>query len=251
MSRLSGRRALAVGGAAVILVLGLDSITYATTGTSLILGKANKAGAVTTVQNTGKGSALNLVTKSATTAPLTTNAKGLVKNFYAARAANADKVGGLTVAQITTAAKGATGAAGPAGPTGATGPAGPLLATLGTGQTETGAYGLEVGSPTSGSAYGTVISYPFPVGVSPTVVFVPAGGPNPDPTHCTGSMTAPAASSGYLCVYEGYKSPSAGAPAVYGMNALSNGPKTHGTLLQFVASSTATVVDTGSWALTG
>ena len=107
------------------------------------------------------------MTKSATTAPLTTNAKGLVKNFYAARAANADKVGGLTVAQITTAAKGATGAAGPAGPTGATGPAGPLLATLGTGQTETGAYGLEVGSPTSGSAYGTVISYPFPVGVSP------------------------------------------------------------------------------------
>ena len=34
------------------------------------------------------------------------------------------------------------------------------------------------------------------------------------------------------------------------MNALGNGPKTHGTLLQFVAASTATVVDTGSWALT-
>ena len=108
----------------------------AATGNSLILGKANKAGAVTTVKNTGKGSALNLVTKSATTAPLTTKAKGMVKNFYAARAANADTVGGLTVAQITTAAKGAPGAAGPAG---ATGPAGPLLATLGAGQTETGA----------------------------------------------------------------------------------------------------------------
>jgi len=233
---------------AVILVLGFDSITHAATGNSLILGKANKAGAVTTVKNTGKGSALNLVTNSATTAPLTTKAKGMVKNFYAARAANADTVGGLTVAQITTAAKGAPGAAGPAG---ATGPAGPLLATLGTGQTETGAYGLEVGSPASASAYGTVISYPFPVGASPTVVFVPTGGSNPDPTHCTGSLTAPAASSGYLCLYERYKSTSVRSLAVFGMNALANGPKTHGILLQFVASSTATVVETGSWALTG
>ena len=193
------------------------------------------------------------MTKSATTAPLTTNAKGLVKNFYAARAANADKAGGRTVARITTAAKGAPGAAGstgPTGPAGGTGPAGPLLATLGTGQTDSGAYGLELGSPASASAYGTVIGYPFPVGVSPTVVFVPTGGSNPDPTHCTGSMTAPAASSSYVCIYEGYKSPSVGSPAVFGMNALGNGPKTHGTLLQFVAASTATVVDTGSWALT-
>ena len=80
---------------------------------------------------------------------------------------------------------------------------------------------------------------------------MPTGGSNPDPTHCTGSLTAPAASSGYPCLYEGYKSTSVGSPAVFGMNALANGPKTHGILLQFVASSTATVVETGSWALTG
>ena len=93
-------RGLAVVGAATILVVGFDAVTFAATGSSLLLGRVNQANAVTTVQNTGAGAALNLVTKSTASPPLTTNAKGLVPNLFAGRAANADRVGGLTVAQV-------------------------------------------------------------------------------------------------------------------------------------------------------
>ena len=76
-------RALAVFGAATLLIVGFDAVTFAATGSSLILGHANKAAAVTTVQNTGKGAALNLVTSKSTYPPITTNATGLVKNLNA------------------------------------------------------------------------------------------------------------------------------------------------------------------------
>jgi len=71
-------RVLAVFGAATLLVVGYDAVTYAATGSSLMLGHTNKAVAVTTVQNTGKGAALNLLTRSSSYPPFTTNAKGKV-----------------------------------------------------------------------------------------------------------------------------------------------------------------------------
>ena len=85
---------LAVLGAAVILVVGLDAVAYATTGKAFLLSTVNKATKTTTLQNTGAGSALNLVTKSTASAPFTTNAKGKVTNL------NADRVDGMTSAQI-------------------------------------------------------------------------------------------------------------------------------------------------------
>ena len=93
-------RGLAVVGMAALLVVGFDAVTYAATGSSLLLGRVNKASTVTTVQNTGNGAALALVTRSAGYPPFTTNAKGLVPNLFAGRAANADRLGGLTVAQV-------------------------------------------------------------------------------------------------------------------------------------------------------
>lgn len=99
-------RALAIVGAAVMLIVGFDSVTYAATGSSLLLGRVNKAGGVTTVQNTGKGPALRLLTRSPASPPFTTNARGLVPTLFAGRAANSDRLGGLTLAQVkaTTAA---------------------------------------------------------------------------------------------------------------------------------------------------
>ena len=90
-------RVLAVVGAATVLVVGFDAVTFAATGSSLLLGRVNQAGATTTVQNTGAGAALNLVTKSVASPPFTTNAKGLVPNL---RASTADRLAGLTLAQV-------------------------------------------------------------------------------------------------------------------------------------------------------
>jgi hypothetical protein len=87
-------RIFAAIGTATVLVVGFDAATYAATGSSLILGKANTAGATTTITNTGAGAALTLNTKSSVSAPIVTNGKGLVKNL------NAEKVGGNTATSL-------------------------------------------------------------------------------------------------------------------------------------------------------
>jgi hypothetical protein len=69
---------------------------YAATGGKFILGKTNKANKVSTLKRTTSGSALNLVTKSSSNAPLTTNGRGKVTNL------NADKVDGYDAAALQT-----------------------------------------------------------------------------------------------------------------------------------------------------
>jgi hypothetical protein len=87
-------RGLAVVGAASLLVVGFDAATYAATGSSLLLGKANSASTTTTISNTGKGAVLNLHTKTTATAPIVTNGKGLVANL------NSSYVGGYSAAGL-------------------------------------------------------------------------------------------------------------------------------------------------------
>jgi len=97
------QRTLAVIGAGVLLFAASDAITYAATGSSLVLGAINRATSLTTIQNTGPGSALRLVTSSSATPPLIVNGKGKVTNLYADRSATADnatKLGGRTPAQV-------------------------------------------------------------------------------------------------------------------------------------------------------
>ena len=105
------QKALAVIGAGVLLFAATDAITYAATGSSLVLGKINQANAMTTIQNTGTAPALRLLTNSTATSPLVVNGKGKVTNLYADRAATADnagKVGGRTVAQVRAGINAAT-----------------------------------------------------------------------------------------------------------------------------------------------
>jgi hypothetical protein len=101
------RKVLAVIGVGVVLFAASDAATYAATGSSLIMGRINQAGSVTTIQNTSTGSALRLITKSTTTPPMVVNGKGKVVNLYADRSAtanNATKLGGKTVAQVVSMA---------------------------------------------------------------------------------------------------------------------------------------------------
>jgi len=102
------KRALTVVACTGVLVVGIDYVSMATTGQSLLLGKTNTANVVTKISNTGAGSALSLTVKSAATAPFTTNGKGKVANLYADRAASADKLGGSTLAQVRSGIDAAT-----------------------------------------------------------------------------------------------------------------------------------------------
>jgi len=101
------RTALATIGVGLVLFVTTDAVTFAATGSSLVLGRINVANATTTIQNTGASPALRLVTNSSATAPLVVNGKGRVANLYADRATTADnaaKLGGKTLAQVNAAA---------------------------------------------------------------------------------------------------------------------------------------------------
>jgi hypothetical protein len=93
-------RPLAVIGAAALLVVGIESVSVAATGSTFILGRSNTASSTTVLTTTKAGSpALSLRTKSKTTAPFTTNARGKVVNL------NSDKVDGLDASAIIAAGR--------------------------------------------------------------------------------------------------------------------------------------------------
>jgi len=100
--------AAAVVTSAALLVAGFDLATYAATGDSLLLGKLNKSGTTTTVNNLGRGPVLNLI-GGKPYPPLQVNSKKKVANF------NADLVDGFDstalepgLTRILMAAKGST-----------------------------------------------------------------------------------------------------------------------------------------------
>ena len=57
------RRVGAALGVAAVLVVGFDYVTYAATGSSLLLGKVNRAGGTTTLVNNHKGATLKLIAR--------------------------------------------------------------------------------------------------------------------------------------------------------------------------------------------
>lgn len=91
------------------------------------------------------------------------------------------------------------GATGPTGPAGATGPGGPLLTVLPSGKTETGAFDAEGTATTVGDLASASISFPVPLASAPTPTLVSSG----TSASCPGSVAAPAAAPGQLCVYVG------------------------------------------------
>lgn len=77
------KSALLTLGVALMLVVGIDYVSYAATGGHAILGKINKAGATTTFKRTHSGPAVTLTTTASGAAPLATNARGKVVNLNA------------------------------------------------------------------------------------------------------------------------------------------------------------------------
>jgi hypothetical protein len=100
---------------------------------------------------------------------------------------------------VRKALRGHTGHTGPTGVTGATGAPGPLVAVLPSGKTETGVYFAEGTATTVGDLASSSISFTVPLASTPTTTIV-ASGTTPS---CPGSVRAPSAAPGSLCVYVG------------------------------------------------
>lgn len=81
--------------AAALLVLGFDYATFAATGDSLLLGRANSAGKTTTLQNTGSGPALSLKNKASAPPLVVSSSKRVVR-------LNADQLDGLDSTALQT-----------------------------------------------------------------------------------------------------------------------------------------------------
>jgi hypothetical protein len=79
---------------ALMLVVGIDYVSFAATGGHAILGKINKAGKTTTFQRTKAGPPVTLTAKTSSTAPLATNGRGKVANL------NADILDGLDSSKL-------------------------------------------------------------------------------------------------------------------------------------------------------
>lgn len=100
------KSALTALGIGLVLVMGLDYISYAATGQAVLLGKINKAGALTTIQNTGTGPAAAFKVKNTTGAPISVNGTGKVSKL------NADLLDGQSASDLAPLAYGYVSAAG-------------------------------------------------------------------------------------------------------------------------------------------
>jgi hypothetical protein len=94
--RFTGQRILAPVSAAILIVLGVDCATFASTGDSLILGRFNAAHSTTTVVNRGAGPALSLKASKPRFPALRVNTHARIRRL------NADLVDGMNGAQLAT-----------------------------------------------------------------------------------------------------------------------------------------------------
>lgn len=145
--------------------------------------------------------------------------------------------------------KGDPGQQGPPGNPGGTGPAGPFPTTLPAGKTLTGAYTVEFQATAVNQFAGGAESFQFPLASRPKVNFVAAG--SSPPAQCPGTVSAPAAASGNLCVYEGQDFDGGTLTIAGPDNVLSDTAGTTGFRFEIASTAAGTVIDRGTWAVTG
>jgi hypothetical protein len=112
---------------------------------------------------------------------------------------------------VRKALRGKTGPRGATGVTGATGATGSVGTLLPSGKTQTGTY-FAAGTATAiGDLAASPISFPVPLASSPTPTIV---APGTTTASCSGSVSAPSAAPGALCVYVGAQ-PNVGESSIY------------------------------------
>lgn len=97
-------------------------------------------------------------------------------------------------------AQGLQGLRGTQGTKGETGPAGPFPGVLPSGVTLRGSYAANENATAAGQAARDGVPFEFTLASKPTVHFIPSG--TTPPAQCPGSVAAPEAQAGHLCVYE-------------------------------------------------
>ena len=93
-----------------------------------------------------------------------------------------------------------------------------------------------------------VVSYPFPLAVSPALhIIQKAATPPPE---CPGTAAAPAARPGHLCIYVGSAN-DAGAVQFYSVvDGDEEGPYTHGAAVYKESAADLSTYAAGTWAVT-
>ena|SRR5690349_11644998 len=137
---------------------------------------------------------------------------------------------------------------GPMGAQGVPGPPGPLVDTLPSGRTLVGAYTVTGTAGASGFAQADITFSP-PLATAPTGHFVQKS--TSPPAECPGTIDAPAAMPGHLCIYEalrtninvdGFSDPLTGMTGSV--------VRPFGVLVGARAQSTGDFLSAGSWAVT-
>jgi hypothetical protein len=96
--------------------------------------------------------------------------------------------------------QGPQGGPGSPGAPGAQGPAGPFPGTLPAGNTIRGEYTVRDTAAAGGEEIQVPISFGFTLAAPPATHYINAG--TPPPPQCPGTVTAPQALPGHLCIYE-------------------------------------------------
>lgn len=145
------------------------------------------------------------------------------------------------------------GRAGPRGPKGSPGKNGePAPAVLASGKTEQGLFDNNADATADDDGVGTAITFPIPLATgiaAANIVEVQPGESSPDPTHCAGTVNAPTAAPGFLCLYE-YARVDVLVTKVQEADTATFGTSPDGFIYTSNADGVGNVIDEGSWAVT-
>ncbi|HWX95713.1 MAG TPA: hypothetical protein VNZ01_02590 [Solirubrobacteraceae bacterium] len=145
---------------------------------------------------------------------------------------------------------GLNGTNGTSGTNGKEGPPGPYVDTLPSGKSEKGVWAI-IENGKSGGTLATAISFPIPLSSTPTVHFIPFEAA--PPPGCSGSVSAPVAAPGNLCVFNSIALINLEFLEFYTPETNTNLAKVAGktgTLVVFVSNLEGNQQATGTWAVT-